>query len=283
MIRLLALLLATLIAVSPVSAQQAPTSPLTDDQWVEQVFYPATVLLYKQDGQGNMKFSCTATAFEKKEGGMFGSDTYRFLTAAHCVGEDDVKAGKIEYDKRPVYITTDASDEKKFLKATVLYAGMQTAGDDFAVLEVKTREKFPLVPVGKDSESVIGEAIVNVAAPAGLGKQVFMGRVTSPKLDRPVEQSDFSWTGMVMIQLPGTNGGSSGSSVVCVKQRAICSILVGIASGTHISNPISRFSKFYEANKAGKYAPKSTAVGVNLTVSSGSSTPEAKKDSSLPD
>jgi len=66
--------------------------------------------------------------------------------------------------------------------------------------------------------------------------------------------SDINWQNAVLLQLPGTNGGSSGSAIVCVEQKAICSFLVGTISDTEIvAIPVSRLLKFRDNVRAGKY------------------------------
>jgi hypothetical protein len=74
---------------------------------------------------------------------------------------------------------------------------------------------------------------------------VFFGRITLPKLDRSVVVDDINWTHSVLLQLPGTNGGSSGSAIVCLDQHAVCAFLVGTLGGTTIvAIPVSRFKDF---------------------------------------
>jgi len=221
---------------------------LSDGDFVDQILYPATVLLYSQDTQGNMNMVCTATAVKKISGG------YIFATASHCVADDDTDSHRAVVEKKFFYVSSDDVNQKTFLQAKVVSCGYQSRGDDFALLSVKTDEKFPIVPVGVDAVSRGGEEIVNIAGPQGLGKQVFYGRITSPKLDRPVVVSDINWTGAVLLSLPGTNGGSSGSSIICLSQHAICGFLVGtMDKTTMVAVPVSRFKKFWSEVDAKTY------------------------------
>src|SRR5215471_9223663 len=86
----------------------------------------ATALLYMQSDIGAMTMVCTATAFEKVNGG------YRFLTAAHCTAECDVDKEIVRVNSESFYITTDSNDEKDFIPAKVIYAGYRPRGDDFS-------------------------------------------------------------------------------------------------------------------------------------------------------
>jgi hypothetical protein len=221
---------------------------MSDNDFVDKVLWPATVLLYAQDAQGNMNMACTATAVKKI------ADGYIFATASHCVSDDDTDSHRAVAQKKFFYVSSDDVDQKTFLQAKILACGYQSRGDDFALLSIKTDEKFPIVPIGVDAVSRGGEEIVNVAGPQGLGKQVFYGRITSPKVDRPVVVSDINWTGAVLLSLPGTNGGSSGSSIICMSQHAICGFLVGtIDKTTMVAVPISRFKKFWAEVDAKTY------------------------------
>lgn len=233
-------------------AQQVPKAPatLSDNEFIEQVYYPATVLLYAQNEQGDMKFRCTATAFERKDNML--SHTYRFITASHCAADMAplTTAGLMGQKtlRTWFYVTTDDTQEKKFVKAKVLGVGKLADGNDFSVIEATMHETLPIVPLGVDSTHTYGESLFNVSVPLGTGKQVLLGRITAPKINRPIEEGDFSWSEAIMVQIPGTNGGSSGSSIVCATQRAICGVFVGGISGTEgVALPISRFQTWYQS------------------------------------
>jgi len=235
---------------TPLPKPSVPEGNLTNEQFVEDVYYPAVVLLFSQDDAGDMHMRCTATAVEKD------GDVYSFVTASHCASTDDSFSHKAIADNTAFYISPDESHQKDFIRAQVEACGSQSRGDDFCLLKVRTDHIFPIVSLGRDSTAIGGEEVVNIASPMGLGKQVFYGRVTSPRLDRPVvvEDSDINWTNTMLLELPGTNGGSSGSAVVCLEQRAICGFLVGtIAKTTEVAMPVSRFEKFETEEKTHKY------------------------------
>ena len=233
--KLLALCFVFLPGISQCRA--APTQ--SDSAFITDTYFPAVTLLYAQDDSGTMKMRCTATAFEKVDAG------YLFVSAAHCATDkDDQKQEAIE--KAAFFVTPDENfGEKTFIRASVVACGNQNMGDDFCVFYVKTAQTFPIVSMGIDSASLAGEEVVNVASPEGLGKQVFYGRITMPKLDRSVIIDEINWSHTVLLQLPGTNGGSSGSAIVCLDQHAVCAFLVGTISGTTVVGlPVSRFKAF---------------------------------------
>lgn len=222
-----------------------------DKPYVPGTLYPAVVLLYEQDDQGSMKMLCTATAIEKNATG------YVFVTAAHCASSDNEEKKLVKAEvKKFFFVTFDEAGSKNFSKAKLLNCGYQHAGDDFCQFQVDSDKSIPVVALG-DDPAAGGEEIVNVASPLGLGKQVFRGYVSSPKLDRDVRVNDINWTNTVLLQLPGTNGGSSGSAIVCVEQKAICSFLVGVIDSTEIvAIPVSRFKTFRQQVAEGKYKYK---------------------------
>ena len=232
-----------LILLAAIVAQaQTPA----EAEYVNSTLYPSTALLYAQEEGGGMKMRCTATAIEKNATG------YIFVTAAHCACEDNDEKLITSPLKTFFFITGDEGVSKDFLRATVTGCGYQHRGDDFALFQVDTKAVFPIIPLGTDPK--ILDRIVNVASPLGLGKQVFFGTVSSPTLDRPVIQDDINWTKAVLLQLFGVNGGSSGSSAVCLDQRAICAFVVGNIGETNIvAMPVSRLIELRKALNAKSY------------------------------
>ena len=218
----------------------------SDVDYVNQVFYPATALLYAQDQQGGMAMRCTATAIDKDDAG------YTFVTAAHCGAIDDTSNKTVSPERTFFYITPDQKDDKVFYKADPIGAGYRHKGDDFMLFKVKTDRQFPIVKLGEDPKAL--EAIVNIASPLGLGKQVFLGVVSNPGLDRPLVDGDINWTNAIALQLFGTDGGSSGSAAVCLDQRAICAFVVGAVDSTTITAmPVSRLIAVMAGLKDGTY------------------------------
>lgn len=216
----------------------------------------ATAILSSQNESGGQDVRCTATAF-KKDG-----STYSFVSTAHCVGSDDVTHEKVAaWENQSFWITFDEPDVKRYFAAIPTMVGYQHRGDDFSVFIVDASRhkgdeevKWPVVGLGNEKDEVEGADVINVAAPQGLGIQVFKGAISSLYLDRPVVQGDINWKGVMMLQMPGTNGGSSGSAIVSVKQEKIVGFLVGTIGETTVTAvPVSRFKAFMDSVKDGKY------------------------------
>lgn len=214
--------------------------------YVEHDLYSSTVLLYSQNEQGDMQMRCTATAIDHSVKG------YIFVTAAHCACQDDVEKRAVSPERTAFYISPDDVGTKEFLKAEPVGCGYRHRGDDFALFQVVTEKKFPVIPLGIDPKMM--EQVVNVASPLGLGKQVFFGTVSSPLLDRPVVVDDINWQNVFLLQLFGVNGGSSGSSLLCLDQKAICGFVVGsLGDTTMTAMPVSRLQKVRAGIADGSY------------------------------
>jgi S1-C subfamily serine protease len=222
----------------------------------------AVVILLGQTESGGLQALCTATAFEKD------GKTYKFVTAAHCVAEDDVTHERVAVAQTNWYVTFDERGSKKFYPAKIVAVGYQHLGDDFTVLEVEMDREIPIIPLA-NADAVRGEEIVNVAAPLGLGKQLFRGHVSLDVLDRPIIEGAINWRGANLLQV-SVGPGSSGSAVVSKTRGVIIAILVGNISARSSPNvvaiPVSKFQKFYKETAAKKYRYY-TGDGIDYTSS----------------
>ncbi len=233
------------LAIALGTQAQAPGPSLTDRA------KHATAILVAQNESGGMDVRCTATAFEKH------GDSYRFISAAHCIGDDDRVHEKVASAvQQSFYITFDNQSPKIFYEAKPRAIGYQSRGDDCAVFDVTAPKdaQWPTVPLGDEKHETEGNDIINVAAPLGLGIQLFKGTISSMSLDRPVVSGEFSWKGFLQLQLSGVAGGSSGSAVISLKQNAIVGLIIGTIGGNQIvAVPISRLKDFMDKVDAGTY------------------------------
>ena len=223
--------------------------PLQADPLAEKAS-KAVGLLFSQNMSGGMRMHCTMTIFDKVP------DGYLLATASHCIGDDDVSKERSANSKDTFYFTFDESSkhDKVFHPAILVWAGYQSRGEDLAVFKVKTTEVWETVPLGDETKLKDGAKILNLASPLGLGVQTFHGTISKVFLDRPVTQGTINWRGTLVLQLPGVNGGSSGSAIISIEQQAIVGFLVGsIDGGTIIAIPVSRFKAVSKAVADGKY------------------------------
>jgi hypothetical protein len=219
-----------------------------EKDYVNTTLFPATALLYSQGSSGEMTMRCTATAIAED------ASSYTFVTAAHCACIDAPDKHIVTPEKGVFfYISPDRVGDKIYLKATPRGCGYRTKGDDFAEFTVNKTVPFPVIPLGTDP--VLMDSIINIGSPLGLGRQAFFGTISNPRVDRPIVEGDIEWSGAVLVQIFGINGGSSGSAMVCVDQRKICGFIVGDIGGSSVvAMPVSRLIKFQELLAAGKYA-----------------------------
>lgn len=233
--------LLTVLPASPAFAQ-------TPEKTLAVKAKEAVGLLYSQDASGGMTMHCTMTAYEKSK------DGYLFATASHCIGNDVVEKEKsAKWSDKSFFMTFDLADSKVFYPANVKAVGYQHRGDDFAVFEVKTNETWTVIPIGDEKQEADGNAVLNVASPLGVGKQVYRGVISSLDIDRPIVQGDINWRHTIGLQI-AADGGSSGSAVISEKQGKIIAFLVGTAGGAIvIAIPASRFLAFKKAVDEGKY------------------------------
>jgi hypothetical protein len=240
--RLAAIALALVMFVIPASAQDKPKDLKTKVN-------DSVGLLYTQDVEGGMHFTCTATAYKQIDGG------YRFVSASHCVeGEANDEQQQIKF-----FITADKSTEKKFIAANLVLAGNKTDGDDFSIFEVKTTDKFEVTPLGDETKLQPGDRVIDISSPLGLGKQYFEGYVSAPKLDRPaIDAGDTKWNNAMLVEIGG-GPGSSGSAIVSTDQAAIVGFLVGSFSDGEVGFicvPVSKFKTFEAKVDAKTYKKK---------------------------
>jgi len=230
---------------------------VTKKEFVQQV-YNSVVLLYGQDETGGMKMRCTATAYRVTEKDKVKKT--RFVSAAHCVsGDTDEEQAQGKY-----FITLDSEGPKTFIPAVLVRAGDKKKGDDFSIFEVEG-DKFPVVPVGDSKSLKIGDEVVDVSAPLGLGKIYFQGYIGNVHLDRPpLDAGEVVWSNVMIVEIGG-GPGSSGSAVVSVEQKAIVAFVVGSFNGGNlgmIAVPVDKFKAFEAAVDAGTY--KKTPKQVSL-------------------
>lgn len=212
--------------------------------------YDATFLLYRQDAGGNMSAACTATSITPSDNG------YALLTAAHCISDDYI-----------YFVTKDEENPKVFYQVDAEMCGKKGSGMDFCFLHVTTNDKFAVVPIGKQPEGVGGQAVASITSPLGLGKQVFRGSIATPHVKRPIllkekdEETEGNWYDYILFQMPGVNPASSGSALLCLDQRAICGVVVGVMAtpmgAEQVAQPIDIVvSKLEATHVAYRVAPK---------------------------
>ncbi len=203
----------------------------------------SVVLLYKQTGNGSMRFVCSGTVFEN-----VGAES-RILTAAHCLMREG-SDGKPAYDRSPVYVTLDDPDEKVYVKTTEEGYGTTQSGNDVAILRAKLPRKVPAIQMGDESTEHPGSPVLYVGSPYGLGKLLVLGTICAVKVDRPIidEARSMNLSGDMCLQVASA-GGASGSAVVSQSTGKIIGVLVAGDGVFVFAVPISRVTEILKMLK----------------------------------
>jgi len=198
----------------------------------------SVAILYVQDESGGMGMRCTATAFDDQASKDAKKTVY--LTASHCVTQEDkANPGKLKVTDQPLFLSTDKLDKKDYVRAHLVTVGRAEKGYDFAVLIADLRT--PTIPLGDERQEGAHVQFVNIAAPLGIGKATFYGRVALKFIDRPLydDDQDINWAGAMLVDV-ASEGGSSGSAAVSLDTGKIIGIIVGHYKSLKIAVPVSR-------------------------------------------
>lgn len=240
------LIISMMISSLPPLASMAEAAPINPA--LVELVNNATGLLYRQNNLGLLAFACTATAIEKTPRG------YIFLTAAHCIGDDDTEKQRSADGKGFSFFVTFDEPVMRFYPADILGVGYQERGDDLALMHVESTETWSIVPIGDERKERMGANILNISIPMGLGKQVLFGSISQMIINRPMTQlNGINWRGAMMVQLPNITSGASGSAIVSAEQQAVVGVLVGTFGMTTIALPISRYKEFRSKLEQNQY------------------------------
>lgn len=203
---------------------------------------PSIAALYKQDANGSLQFSCSATAVEKQVKRVL------LLTALHCVDKDVAYMvsfdGKQFHSARVWSLPRWKADPEKHKK------GYGVPEVDMAFFSVESTLDVPVIAMTDDSGVQAGHPIVMVGFPLGVTKIAYNG-IISGRLNRPGDAMD----GYVTMQIFGSPG-SSGSSVIDQETGEIIGVLVSAMQQGGLpvifATPASYRRYMLELDKVGK-------------------------------
>jgi len=177
------------------------------------------------------KFVCTVTAYEKVENG------YLLLGAGHCTAKNS---------ELPPDMTYSVSEEIGGMRTDVKLLKAEFINDkglDYAVYYLKTSKKYPVVPLGDEKQSKIGDATIDVNFSLGLAKEYSPGIIVSTVMLDTKTCPDCE--GYFEVQQFDSHG-ASGSAVIDVHQKKIIGIVVAGVDGATVPTivePISSVEK----------------------------------------
>lgn len=239
----LSFFLALLLLVS-IGCSRSNTQSQSHEQivrkYINNTYTPAVALMYAEAGPGKKIFGCTATAFQETD------DGYLFLSAAHCVVSPP----------GDLFLSPDTSNPEVYYPAKVVAFGDLNHDVDFSVLFIQAPHgAFKIVRLGHNPDQP-GEAILSISAPNGIGKAVLRGIISIMELPHhmvlDVEGYRDDWRGDILMELPGEAPGSSGSTIICEDQMAVCGVIVGHAPGGSVAQPIEKFEVWWLLVRSGK-------------------------------
>lgn len=223
-------ILISLLLFSMLLTQSSGAGSLKPPTKFEGSLWKSVMVLYgKLD---DYKTICTIEPYEKIPGG------YNLLTAGHCVQEV------------PVDLAFTVADEVGGKETPVtLIKAYDGDGMDFAIFEMKTTKVYPVMKLGDEHGSRVGDWVVSPNFADGLGKQLSSGRITSDSLIATEDCSVHDGCpGDFLVQLFGAPG-MSGAAVISEKTHKVVGIIVaqwGGNVGMEVM-PISAFKTFLTA------------------------------------
>lgn len=201
---ILALLLATLV----------PTASATGA--LETKALNSAGLLYGHK-DAETHFLCSTFTFDHQ------GNKYEIGTASHCVSDPDLPAG-ITFT-----IKFDENSKKEYAAKIIAVGGEDSPAGDVAVLEIQTDDQLLVTPLS-DEEVQVGDQVLYAGAADALGKQLYYGTVSKPKLDLHQYEggngAPGGWNNVMLLQIAG-GPGASGSGIISTKTGKIVGILVG--------------------------------------------------------
>jgi hypothetical protein len=185
----------------------------------------ATFALYVKDDVSPARFECTATAFQRVDGG------YYLLTAGHCIEQ----APDAQYSvSEQIGMPREEVRVVKYFRDDLL---------DFAVIQFLTPKKYPVIPLGRDQ--VVGVQIMNPNFSFGLVKQVSIGMFSSVQMSHV--QDCESCEGKSLVQIFGGPGASGSAVIANGKIVAVVTALLEDMNVGLVVTPISRYPAFLAA------------------------------------
>jgi Trypsin-like peptidase domain len=170
----------------------------------------ATFVLYGQrddpiSHKHYQPFLCTAFIFQQDATG------YLLMSAGHCV------------DGSPVDGTFAVAEQMGGpVTAVTAVSARLTAVDDYAVFHLTTTKKYPVLELGDDAQSYVGEETINPNFAFGLVKQVAHGVISSQVITVPDECSLCANQFAIHEQ---AGPGASGSPVISATTHKVIGLL----------------------------------------------------------
>ena len=192
----------------------------------------ATVQIVRRHPDGGTMTFCTGFVFRKT------ADGYLVATAAHCLADESLSLlGVVPHDSPPNVL----------IPFHVVKAGDEIMGEDFGILEIKTKTEIEPLPFGdehklpRDHSGRAPGRVVSVFEHPYLGEMFCAGEIRAMRArDLLSIAQETDWTGYEILSIPIVPG-ASGSAVYSEQQKAVVGIIVGTYGDVFsVAIPISR-------------------------------------------
>ena len=191
--------------------------------------YAGTLALYGIRGEA-VRFLCTATPYEKFDGG------YKLISAGHCV------------ELAPPDVTFAVADTigGTLHPIVLVKARYDGTGTDFSMFDLFTTEKYPVAQLDDDKDLRVGDKTINPNFGGGVSKQMSHGVISSDLVTKSLCSKQDCPYGF-MVQQYGMQG-SSGSLVYSERTHKAIGVVVYIFDGPIglVIEPISGFKAFLD-------------------------------------
>ena len=206
--RLLAVL-ASLVLATTLCAAHPTSKSVQPAKGFHGKLYNSVFALYGSSDASDIynRFVCTVTAYQKVEGG------YLLIGAGHCTSAN--------VDELPSDMTYSVStDLGATLAPVVLLKSVMDEPLDYAVYFLPTKDKYPVIPLGDESEDRIGNKTIDVNFSLGVAKMFSPGVIVSSTVKANTEAKGF-----FLIDEFDSHG-ASGSAVVSEKTHKIIGLII---------------------------------------------------------
>jgi len=210
MTRLIATLLVSVMLIL------APSRPAPSPKPIAKTALQAAGLLYASKDT-EKHYLCSTFTFEHD------GNKYEIGTASHCVSDPDLPEG-LKFS-----VMFDEVSKKEYPAKVIAVGGIDSDVGDVAVLEIETTDVLPVIPLSTETIDY-GDRVLYVGGAVALGKQLYFGNISEPKVDIPKMEggqgAPKGWNNTFLLSVAG-GPGASGSGIISAKTGKIVGILVG--------------------------------------------------------
>ena len=221
------------------------------DKKLEKQMYAATGRLYLENPEqpGEWRDICTIWNVAKT------ADGYEAVTASHCITLADrytaEESAKTLHFKATYNEPIDGLTPPELNDIRIIAVGSDNTLEDFALIDVKTNQKLPVLKLGNSDDIKNGDKVLNCSVPfGGPIKGIYDGIISATVLRLPDTPEFAGIGGTIVFQSAGPAPGSSGSAVLSVKQGAVIGVLVRDGAIGVLADPVNLLKAFIASHPA---------------------------------